>query len=197
MGIEFELKYRATPEILAAVAENVQGQVRRYAMQTVYYDTADGLLSRQFYTLRRRMENEISVCTLKMPTGGAGRAEYSVECPGIREAIPELCKLSGFSEQEQLLAGLQEVCGARFDRTAITVEIPGAVVELALDTGVLTGGGREAPLCELEVELIEGSQEVAVFYGKALALRYGLTSETKSKFRRASALAKGEEHGRI
>ena len=197
MGIEFELKYRATPEILKQVAQNVRGEVQRYAMHTTYYDTADGLLTRQHCTLRRRMENEASVCTLKMPTGGAGRAEYSVECPDIQEAIPELCKLSRFSEQEALLSGLQEVCGARFDRTYITVEIPGAVVELALDTGILTGGGREAPLCELEVELKSGSQAAVVVYGKALALRYGLQPETKSKFRRAYLLAKGEEYGRI
>ena len=192
MGIEFELKYRATPEILSKVAENVRGEVRHYAMQTVYYDTADGLLSQQFCTLRRRMENETAVCTLKMPTDGAGRAEYSVEGQDIREAIPELCKLSGFSQQSELLENLQEICGARFDRTAITVDTGDAVLELALDTGVLTGGGREAPLCELEVELMEGSQEAAECYGKVLALLYGLKPETKSKFRRAALLAKGE-----
>lgn len=192
MGIEFELKYRATPEILAQVAQNVRGEVHHFAMETTYYDTAEGLLSRQHCTLRRRMENETSVCTLKMPTGGAGRAEYSVECPSIREAIPELCKLSGFSQQEALSAGVQEVCGARFDRTAITVVFQDALLELALDAGILTGGGKEIPLCELEVELKSGSQAAVEFYGKALALRYGLTPETKSKFRRAYLLAKGE-----
>ena len=192
MGIEFELKYRATPEILKQVAENVPGQVCQFAMQTTYYDTADGLLSRQYCTLRQRLENEASVCTLKMPAIGAGRAEYNVQCRDIREAIPELCKLGNLPLEKELLADLQEVCGARFDRMAITVEIPGAVVELALDTGVLAGGGREAPLCELEIELKTGSQAAVEFYGKALALRYGLTPETKSKFRRAALLAKGE-----
>lgn len=192
MGIEFELKYRATPEVLARVAEDVQGQVQHYAMRTVYYDTADGLLSQQHCTLRRRMENEKSVCTLKMPASGAGRAEYNVQCRDIREAIPELCKLGNLPLEKELLADLQEVCGARFDRIAITAEIPGAVVELALDTGVLIGGGKEIPLCELEVELKSGAQAAVEFYGKALALRYGLTPETKSKFRRAALLEKGE-----
>lgn len=192
MGIEFELKYRATGEILEQVAQKVKGEVHHYAMETTYYDTADALLSGQRCTLRRRMENESSVCTLKMPTDGAGRAEYSVECADIRDAIPELCKLGGFFQQEQLLAGVQPVCGARFHRTAITVDTGDAVLELALDTGVLTGGGREEPLCELEVELIQGPQEAAESYGRALAILYGLKPETKSKFRRASLLAKGE-----
>ena len=193
MGIEFELKYRATPEVLAAVAAAVPGTVQRYAMRTVYYDTADRALSRRHCTLRRRMENEISVCTLKMPAGALGRAEFELECNSIEKAIPELCKLSDFQELEVLAAGgLTEVCGARFDRLAVTVALKGATAELALDEGVLMGGGKEVPLCELEVELKAGSREAVAAYAKALALRYGLAPETQSKFRRASLLAGGK-----
>lgn len=191
MGIEFELKYRATPEALAAVSRSVTGETRHYAMRTSYYDTPDRALSRRHCTLRRRMENETSVCTLKMPADNQSRAEFEVECDSIEKAIPELCKLSGFRELEQLPAGLVEVCGARFDRVAITLCLPDCTVELALDQGVLLGGGREVPLCELEVELKSGSRQGAEAYARALALRFGLTPETKSKFRRASLLAGG------
>lgn len=191
MGIEFELKYRATPEILAAVAQAVTGEVRRFAMRTVYYDTPDRALSRRHCTLRRRMENETSVCTLKMPAGALGRAEFELECGSIEAAVPELCKLSGFQEMKVLASDLTEVCGARFDRLAITVDAGDCTVELALDQGVLMGGGKEVPLCELEVELRSGSREAAAAYAKALALRYGLVPEKQSKFRRASLLAGG------
>lgn len=193
MGIEFEMKYRTTPEVLAAVAASVTGETRHYAMRTCYYDTPDSALSRQHCTLRRRMENETSVCTLKMPAGKHSRAEFEVECGSIEQAISELCKLSGFRELEKLAAsGLVEVCGARFDRTAITLCLSGCTVELALDQGVLMGGGREVPLCELEVELKEGSQRGAEAYARALALRFGLTPERQSKFRRAALLAGGK-----
>jgi hypothetical protein len=67
-----------------------------------------------------------------------------------------------------------------------------AVVELALDTGVLLGGSREQPLCEVEVELKSGEPEKAVAFAEAMAKEFGLRSERKSKFRRALALAKGE-----
>lgn len=87
------------------------------------------------------------------------------------------------------------VCGARFTRLAKTVELPGCVVEIALDTGILMGGGREIPLCELEVEYKDGSEAVASAWAERLAQRFGLEAETKSKFRRASLLAKGEYHG--
>lgn len=196
MGIEFELKYRATPEILAQVAAAANGAVAHYKMQTAYYDTADRALEQRHCTLRRRLENETSVCTLKMPAGELGRAEFEIHCHSIAGAIPELCKLSGFEELEALASsGLIQVCGARFDRTAITLETGECTLELALDQGVLIGGGREQPLCELEVELKSGSREAAQVYGAALALRYGLTPEPQSKFRRALLLAGGKNHG--
>ena len=188
MGIEFELKYRATPEMLAAVAQDVQGSTRHFAMATTYYDTPERALSRKNCTLRRRMENEASVCTLKMPAGKLGRAEFELECGSIQEAIPELCKLSGFRELEALATQLTEVCGARFRRRAITVDVGDCIVEVALDEGVLIGGGQEVPLCELEVELKSGSREAAAVYAKLLALRYGLVPERQSKFSRASLL---------
>ena len=75
MGVEFELKYRATPETLAAIRAQVDGQVQHYAMHTTYYDTPEGALSARHYTLRRRMENDRSVCTLKYPAGSLGRGE--------------------------------------------------------------------------------------------------------------------------
>lgn len=195
MGIEFELKYRATPQILAAVAAEVTGEVRRFVMRTVYYDTPDRALSRRHCTLRRRMENDTSICTLKMPAGALGRAEFELECGSIEAAIPELCKLSGFQELEGLVTDLTEICGARFDRVAITLVLEDCTVELALDQGVLMGGGQEMPLCELEVELKSGSREAAALYAAQLALTYGLVPEKQSKFRRASLLAGGNGNG--
>jgi inorganic triphosphatase YgiF len=44
----------------------------------------------------------------------------------------------------------------------------------------------------VEVELKSGDQNVAISFALALAERFGLKSQEKSKFRRALALAKGE-----
>ena len=65
-------------------------------------------------------------------------------------------------------------------------------MELALDRGVLLGGGREVALCEVEVELKDGQPEAAVAFAQELAEKFGLRPEQKSKFRRALALAEGE-----
>jgi inorganic triphosphatase YgiF len=193
VGIEFELKFRATPEQQDALRANVPGQEETVTMETTYYDTPDSALSGRRYTLRRRMENGRSVCTLKTPAGELGRGEFEVECPDIEAAIPILCKLSGLPDLLSLTAsGVIPVCGARFTRIAKTITLEDCTVELALDRGILSGGGKEIPLCEVEAELKSGSRDAACMYAAALAATYGLTPEHHSKFRRALALYKGE-----
>ena len=52
------------------------------------------------------------------------------------------------------------------------------------------GGGKEEPLCEVEVELKSGPIGATVGYAIALSVSYGLEVETKSKFKRAYDLAR-------
>lgn len=189
MGVEYELKFRATPEQQAAIREQIEGQEKEYDMATTYFDANDGGLSARHYTLRRRMENERSVCTLKAPIDEFGRGEWETECDCINAAIEKLCKLGAPTNLKKLTEnGIKEVCGARFHRIAKTVILPEGTVELALDRGVLMGGGKELALCEVEVELKEGTPEMTHAYALLLAARYGLIPEKFSKFRRAMAL---------
>ena len=192
MGREFELKFSATPLQQAALASRF-GEFSVITMETTYYDTPDRALSDRRITLRQRLENDRSVCTLKTPTDGVGRGEWEVEREEITQAIDELCKLSQWDGLPDLLtSGLEPVCGACFTRQAKTIDLEGGSVELALDQGILLGGGRELPLCEVEVELKSGSEDAAVDFAKALSREFGLKPEKKSKFRRALALARGE-----
>ena len=193
MGREFELKYAATPAQQARILADFPLSWKTIAMETTYYDTPAGDLGRLRWTLRRRYENGTAVCTLKTPGENGGRGEWELECPTIEEAVPELCKLSG-SRQLLLLAdaGLVPVCGARFTRQAGILEAEGCRLELAVDSGVLLGGGRELPLCEIEAELKDGSEEAALAFATGLAAKYGLTAEPRSKYRRALMIAKGE-----
>ena len=193
MGIEYELKFRASAAVHTQLRQTEPGQERLYRMQTTYFDTPTGQLSARFYTLRTRMENDIAVCTLKTPADGNGRGEWELECDDIHQAIPELCKLGAPAELEALVReGIVPICGARFTRIAKTVELSDCTVELALDEGVLTGGGKQIPLCEVEVELKDGSQSACVRYAEMLAQKLGMEPESKSKFRRALSLYQGE-----
>ena len=190
MAVEYELKFAAKGEVLAAVRQTLGGQWTQYAMKTTYFDTADGALSARKWTLRRRLENGVSVCALKTPAT-MGRQELEVVCDTIEAAISELCKLGAPKELLELTAnGVKPVCGAAFTRFARRVELPEGAVEVALDSGELFAGEKRQPLCELEVELKAGQPAVAQNFALALAARYDLLPETKSKFKRALALSR-------
>ena len=191
MGREFELKFRADVSVIEKIREKY-GCFTSISMETTYYDTFDLKLAMHHWTLRRRMENGVSVCTFKRPHENGGRGEWEVEAPNIMEGVMRLCQSGADLELMRITAGgLQDVCGARFTRLAKQLEIPGGTVELALDRGVLTGRGKELPLAEVEVELKAGSDDAATAFAKALADEFGLVSEPKSKFVRAMTLAMG------
>lgn len=190
MGREFELKYRAEAWIIPQIREKY-GDFTTISMETAYYDTPTGKLGNLRWTLRRRYENGRSVCTLKTPEKDGSRGEWETECGDILAAIPELCKLGGPEELLTLTKdGVIQSCAARFTRLAKEIALPGAVLELALDEGVLLGGGKELPFAEVEAELKNGSEDAVVAFAQALAEEFGLTPEPRSKVQRAMALAK-------
>ena len=189
MGREFELKYRADEKTIAAIRAEFGG-FSPISMETTYYDTSDAALSRLRWTLRRRYENGVSVCTVKTPEKGGARGEWETECSDIVTAVPKLCALGAPAELKALAAeGLVQVCGAKFTRLAANVPLPECTVELALDQGCLLGGGKELPFAEVEVELKEGSEDAAIAFAEDLAVRFGLVPEPMSKYRRALGLA--------
>lgn len=189
MGREFELKYRADAAKLTAIQEKY-GPFSPISMETTYYDTPDLTLSFHHWTLRRRLENGVAVCTFKQPLEDGSRGEWEVENGSIMEAVMALCQSGAPWELMRATAGgLVELCAARFTRLAATLELEQCTVELALDQGVLLGRDREQPFAEVEVELKAGSESAVVAFAQALAEEFFLTEEPKSKFLRAFALA--------
>lgn len=190
MAREFELKYRANPAALGAIRE-AYGDFFTTEMETTYYDTFDLKLSVHHWTLRKRMENGISVCTFKSPAENGGRNEWEVECDNILPGILELCRAGAPWELMRCTAGgVQPFCGAKFTRLSklLTLE-DGTKVELALDCGILTGGSHTREFAEVEVELKEGAEESAVLFAGLLAANYALTPEPEAKVVRARKLA--------
>lgn len=189
MGREFELKYKATAEQLAEIRKQYEG-FETITMETTYFDNPAGDFGRMHWTLRRRMENGVSVCTLKTDLVGGGRGEWEVECGNILDAVPLLIAIGAPEYLKELVTeGVSPVCGARFTRQAAKAPAGSGIVEIALDQGVLLGGGKEEPFAEAEVELKSGTDQDATLFAAALAARFGLIPEPKSKLRRARALA--------
>lgn len=194
MATEFECKFSASPAQQEQIHFALGTVTQTLQMETTYYDTPDKALSRRFWTLRRRMENGTPVCTLKTPAGGLGRNEFECRCDTVEAAIPQLCALMG---SRALLAltvdGVQPICGARFTRKTFWITRQDFEAEVALDRGILFGGSREQPLCEVEVELKGGSRDSMLDYARDLQEKFDLRIEHKSKFRRALELAEGEK----
>lgn len=192
MGREFELKYAANPAVLTALAAQY-GPGRQIRMETTYFDAPGGALSAQHMTLRLRRENSDTVCTLKTPLPDGSRGEWECPADDIQRGIAALLALGAPAQLQSLTAGgVAPVCGARFTRLACNVPTADGMAELALDSGVLLGGGKEIPLCEVELELKSGSEKALLILAKTIAAAYGLSPERGSKFRRALALARGE-----
>jgi triphosphatase len=194
MGQEIEYKLRAKDEQeLARVYDSLRdrfdsGDERVIGMHTRYFDTPDRFLRGRCWTLRIRQENDRQVLTCKTPGRGRSRGEWSLdridESPAPQPG--ELCALADLGAPEELrtLTGLEAVCGARFTRRCVMLELPDARVELAADVGQLYGKTEREPLCELELELYGGSFSRL----SALAALAGLPEEPLSKFARAQRL---------
>ena len=188
MGREYELKYQAWPEIIAAIHAKF-GEFTRISMETTYYDTEDLALRERKWTLRQRLENGRAVCTVKTPLPDGSRGEWETETPDLAAGARQLCKMGAPEEiLNYVNRGVAPFCGVKFTRLAKTIELPGGRVELALDEGVLLGGGRELPFAEVEVELKSGSDAVAKDFATELALEFDLNPQPKSKLARAMAL---------
>ena len=145
MPREFEIKYRLTEGAFAALSGQY-GPFRQIRMETTYFDTPGQALSARKWTLRRRYENGVSVCTLKTPSPDGGRGEWEVTCPDIAHALEPLVALGAPEELLPLGVELRPLCAARFVRLAADLPYGESRLELALDRGSLLGGDREAPI---------------------------------------------------
>ena len=192
MGREFELKYRATATQQQAIGAAF-GNFRTIQMETTYFDTPDGALAARHVTLRLRKENDNCICTMKTPLPDGSRGEWECEADNILSGIETLRSLGAPEDLCNLAKrSVVCVCGAKFTRLATEVPTADGIAELAMDSGILLGGGKELPLCEVEIEHKAGSDQSTTELATIIATRFGLVREHTSKFSRALALAKGE-----
>ena len=199
MGIELEYKLAVPGEALLEqilfdpqVAQVRREPYRLLNMATIYYDTRDRRLRTLRWTLRLRQETEALVATLKTPAQGRIRGEWACPAANIRDAIPVLLEQGAPADLPDLLEDqpLEPVCAAQFTRRAADLAFAdGTVCELCGDVGLLAGGGREEPLCEVELEWKSGSAETVEAFARELQERFSLREEPRSKFARAAALA--------
>ncbi len=194
MGTEIECKLAAPNRgVLERIRRDLapHGDTRTVQTETVYYDL--GPLREKRWMLRaRRTDGGAPVYTCKTPGEGYARGEWECAAISPRAAVEQLAALGAPAELTSL-THFDVLCGASFERTAITLQIDGAELELALDFGRLSAPGAEAPVCEAELELRSGDMSAMLALRDRLIAEYGLTEESASKFSRALALTRAPQ----
>lgn len=163
----------------------------RKRLEAAYYDTPDEALHRAGLSLRLRREGRKWVQTLKAgPAATAGlftRDEWESAVPAGRldlallEASPLAACLDGRE------AELEPRFIVSVSRRSASLDRDGATIACALDQGEIQAGSRRTPLCEIELELIDGPPSALFALARELAsiptLRVGGFSKSERGYR--------------
>jgi inorganic triphosphatase YgiF len=204
MAFEVELKFRIPAQRLAAVRQAVNtATARPLRLAARYVDTPGQDLARARTALRLRLEGDQWVQTLKAE--GAGplqRHEHEVLLPPGAAPLIDLARHDGSAAGKalrRLLAAagdppLVERYATDVLRTRRLLRSGGALIELALDEGELLadGGQRRQPICELEMELKQGTPAALLALAARWVQRFGLVLDVRSKSERGHLLAAGQ-----
>ena len=208
---EFELKLEIPADRLTAVTAEVrEGQALRQRLQARYFDTEDGLLARARIVVRLRKEGRQWVQTakapgkaalerlehnlvLKAPAAGAAPAFDLARHAGtpVGDAIQKALKLKS-GDRLPPLVPLYETDVQRITRIVTHGD---TAVELALDQGRVVSGTYSQPLCELELELKQGSADDALQLARDWCARHGLWLSVVSKSMKGQRLAARRSFG--
>jgi len=199
--MEVEFKFHIDQSQLAALQAAAQrGDATAVRLEARYFDTKDAALSSRGIALRLRKEGDQWVQTVKARGDGPlDREEHNVEVYTSTPSVqPELHAgtTAGKRLREALDSAegpLEETYRTEIDRAIRNLQFDGGMVELALDTGKIVAHGgteheKQAPVCELELELKEGPVSGLVEVATQWASKYGLVVNTVSKAERGERL---------
>jgi len=176
MAIELEIKLTLSESAQAQTLEWLLAQPEarpggQKLLVTRYYDTPDAALNRARAALRVRQSGNRYIQTLKTQgefvDGAHRRQEWEWPLPG-----PELdLSLLESTPLKQLLdiQKLQVAFETNFNRQVVMLETADAVVEVAVDSGEIVGGGQSRALHEVEFELKSGNPAALMSWARMLA----------------------------
>lgn len=176
MAIELEIKLTVSEpaqtkalDWLMARSGAMQGSAKTLINR--YYDTADAALNRAKAALRVRQAGDRFIQTLKTKgefVDGAHRREeweWELSGPDLDLSLLEQTPLHGQVDLSALALAFE----TNFQRQVVMLESGSSVIEVAVDSGDILGGGRSLPLREVEFELKAGEPGELMRWAKALA----------------------------
>ncbi|ERP89973.1 hypothetical protein Q666_13750 [Marinobacter sp. ES-1] len=176
MATELEIKLTLSEpaqakalEWLLARPEASKGPCK--ALINRYYDTPNAALNGAQAALRVRQAGDRFIQTLKTRgefVEGAHRREeweWELSDPELDLSLLEQTPLHGQVD----LQALELAFETNFQRQVVMLESGASVIEVAVDSGEILGGGRSLPLHEVEFELKAGEPGELMYWAQALA----------------------------
>lgn len=164
-------------------------------MEAIYYDDINETIKKIRGALRKRKQNEDSICCLKIEQKSDNnckkRKEYEIKEDDIYKALEqfpnigaprELCEKIG---KEELI----ELCILKFYRNAYELKIKeNCILELSFDKGVMIRGKKKQNFIEIELEFKTGDEKSFHIYANELESKFDLKIQPLSKIARAMNL---------
>jgi triphosphatase len=198
-AIETELKLAAAPEAIAQLLADSDlfgaDAITRDQVST-YFDTAGLALHEAGLSLRIRRIGDRRVQTIKAESAVAAslfaREEWERDVPGDVPVLdPGTIPLPVLPEPWP--DTVAPVFTAEVSRTATVRAAGGSRVEIVADRGRIIGGGRDEPISEFELELLQGDPRALFVLARDLAGRAPLRLGVRSKSERGYALLAGTD----
>lgn len=196
--LEIELKLDLDPrdcERLDLTDMLGSGESETHRLVSTYFDTPDLALRAAGYSLRVRRRGKERIQTVKANGGAAAglfrRAEWERTTPGDE---PVLDRGTGPLTQAlpaEALAAIAPQFVSDIMRTTRMIDADGSRIEAAMDRGVIRAGARAEAVCELELELKEGSARALFDLARRLDEIVPVRLGVRSKAERGYALAAG------
>lgn len=200
---EIELKLRLKPSEVGRLRRDPlihrakQGRATAKSLVAVYFDTPSLVLRSHKTALRLRQEGRDRIQTLKCSLGGAGlqrRLEYNAPTSA---QFPDLSLIDDPEMRARLedwiaSSNLEPIFTTDIKRTIWVLGLPGARVEMALDLGRIESGSQSVPVCEVELELLDGAPDALLSFAEALSERFDCHVFEDSKAARGYGLFRPE-----
>ncbi|KMJ44510.1 hypothetical protein AB204_13980 [Xenorhabdus khoisanae] len=203
-SVEIELKLSVKSDAISAVRQQLFQLPHQHTspkhLTNIYFETPDNKLRRWDMGLRIRGFDghyEMTIKTAGKVIGGLHqRPEFNVPLHH-----PEL-DLAQFpphiwpehTDLAHLQAELTVLFNTDFTREKWLVTYGQSEIEVVLDQGSIFSGNQASPICEFELELINGNVTDILSLAEKLASQDGLRLANKSKAARGYALAHGLSH---
>lgn len=199
---EVELKFEVPRESVAALRRHPElARARPVAKRllALYFDTPGEEVAGAEMALRLRRSGKRWIQGLKAGASGGGGLhsreewEYPRRGPSLDLALFADTPLAKLADPDRLHERLGEVFRVDMRRTTWEIEVgPGQRVEVALDRGEVMRGGASDPVCEVEIESLEG-EPLAVFeVARRLAADVPMRPSLLTKAGRGYRLLRGE-----